>query len=93
MLYEYYESEPSDIEEQQKIAQLYNAIVSYQEEINKIKRDMDEISYILEYKDYDTIQEREDLIRTYNALIDELEKYQEQIFDLQSEIRRKYAGT
>ena len=86
MLYEYDEPEPLDSEKQQKIAQLYNAIGSYQEEISRIKKDMEEISYILEYKDYNTIQEREDLMRTYNALTDELEEYQEQIFDLQSEL-------
>ena len=86
MLYEYDEPELLDIEKQEKIAQLYNAIGVYQEEISRIKKDMEEISYILEYKDYDTIQEREDLMRTYNALTDELEEYQEQIFDLQSEL-------
>ena len=86
MLYEYDEPESLDNEKQEKIAQLYNAIKSYQEEISRIKKDMEEISYILEYKDYNTIQEREDLMRTYNALTDELEEYQEQIFDLQSEL-------
>lgn len=86
MLYEYDEPKLLDIEKQEKIAQLYNAIGAYQEEISRIKKDMEEISYILEYKDYGTIQEREDLMRTYNALTDELEEYQEQIFDLQSEL-------
>lgn len=86
MLYEYDEPELLDIEKQEKIAQFYNAIKSCQEEISRIKKDMEEISYILEYKDYGTIQEREDLMRTYNALTDELEEYQEQIFDLQSEL-------
>ena len=87
MLYGYYETpELLDDEKQEKIAQLYNAIGAYQEEISRIEKDMEEISYILEYKDYGTIQEREDLIRIYNALTDELEEYQEQIFDLQSEL-------
>ena len=86
MLYEYDEPKLLDIEKQEKIAHLYNAIGVYQEEISRIKKDMEEISYILEYKDYGTIQEREDLMRTYNALTDELEEYQEQIFDLQSEL-------
>lgn len=86
MLYDYETPELLDDEKQEKIAHLYNAIGAYQEEISRIKKDMEEISYILEYKDYGTIQEREDLIRIYNALTDELEENQEQVFYLKSEL-------